>query len=354
MIHPLNAHSHQSVTLGEIARLLDAELIGNAMLLVSRIASIQEAREGDLTFLSNPHYRNQLLTCGASAVIVGKDDRDCTNLVRLVVPDPYSAFRQVALFFSPLLPVKAGISPQAFVHQTAHIEPDVQIDAFAYIGKDAVIASGTRIEAFAAIGDDAKVGKDSRIGPHTLIGHSCILGDRAMIFGGAIIGGDGFGLAPENGEWKKIPQTGRVVIGCDVEIGANTTIDRGTLGDTVIGDGVKLDNLIQVGHNVIIGNHTAIAGCVGIAGSTKIGSHCTIGGAAMIHGHIEICDKVQISAATAITKSIAKPGIYTSLMPFSEHEAWRRNAVKLRHLDLMSEKIKELEQKLLALERKNQ
>ncbi|MDE3208728.1 MAG: UDP-3-O-(3-hydroxymyristoyl)glucosamine N-acyltransferase, partial [Pseudomonadota bacterium] len=350
MIHPLHSPSRLSVTLSELARLLNAELEGDAELKVYRVAPIHEARNGDLTFLSNSHYRSQLASCTASAVIINKLDKDCTSLAKLVVSDSYAAFRQVALYFSPVIPVTPGISPQAYIHPAAKIDAGAQIDAFSYIGQDARVGTGTVIEAFAAIGDGAVVGKDCRIGSHCLIGHYCNIGDRTIINGGAIIGGDGFGLVPEQGEWKKIPQMGRVVIGSDVEIGANTTIDRGTLSDTIIGNGVKLDNLIQIGHNVVIGEHTAIAGCVGIAGSTKIGRHCTIGGAAMIHGHIDICDGAQISAATAITKSIIKPGVYTSIMPFQEHETWRRNAVNLRHLNHMNEKIKDLEQKLMAME----
>ena len=200
-----------------------------------------------------------------------------------------------------------------------------------------------------SIGEGASIGEQTRLYPRVVVYHNCVLGNHVIAHSGAVIGADGFGIAMEEGRWLKIPQIGRVVIGDFVEIGANTTIDRGALDDTVIEEGVKLDNQIQVAHNVRIGAHTAIAGCVGIAGSAHIGRYCRIGGGAIILGHLQIADEVEVSAGTVITKSIREAGVYTATFPFSENHTWRKNAAQLRHLDEMSERIKKLEQQITIL-----
>jgi UDP-3-O-[3-hydroxymyristoyl] glucosamine N-acyltransferase len=221
------------------------------------------------------------------------------------------------------------------------------------IEQDAVIGAGSSIAAGTVIGQGVQIGTNALIYANVTIYPLCVIGSNVILHSGCVIGADGFGLAPEAGKWLKIPQIGRVIIGDDVEVGANTTIDRGALDDTVIHDGVKLDNQIQVAHNVHIGEHTAIAACTGIAGSAHIGAHCTIGGAAMIFGHIEIADKVNISTNTLITKSLPKAGTYTSALPFSEHSEWLKNAVQMRHLDSMAKRLRTLEQQLASMEKKN-
>jgi UDP-3-O-[3-hydroxymyristoyl] glucosamine N-acyltransferase len=220
------------------------------------------------------------------------------------------------------------------------------------IGAGAHIGARTVIGPNCVVGDHARIGDDCLLHANVTLYHRCEVGDRAILHAGCVIGADGFGFAPNDGRWEKIPQIGRVLIGDDVEVGACTTIDRGALEDTVIEEGVKLDNLIQVAHNVTIGAHTAIAACTGIAGSAKIGRHCTIGGAAMIFGHIEIADGTRISTNTLITKSLNKPGTYTSALPFSEHEVWQKNAVHMRNLDKLVERIKQLERRVAELEGK--
>jgi UDP-3-O-[3-hydroxymyristoyl] glucosamine N-acyltransferase len=244
----------------------------------------------------------------------------------------------------------AGVHPGATVAPTAEVDPSASIGAGAFVGEGARVGARSVIETGARVGGGAQIGNDCHLHANAVVYHGCVLGDRVGLHGGVVIGADGFGLAMDEGRWVKIPQVGRTVLGDDVEIGANSTVDRGTLDDTVIEEGVKIDNQVQIGHNCRIGAHTAIAACVGIAGSTRVGRYCRIGGAAMIQGHIEICDDVTISAATAIMKSIRQPGTYTSIYPFQEHREWIRNAAHLRHMDSLAEKIKALEKRLQALE----
>jgi UDP-3-O-[3-hydroxymyristoyl] glucosamine N-acyltransferase len=216
------------------------------------------------------------------------------------------------------------------------------IAEFVSVGAHSVIGEGARIGPGCHIGDDVVIGAGTRLEARVTVYHGCRIGERCIIHSGAVIGADGFGFAPDQGRWIKIPQTGHVLVGDDVEIGANTTIDRGALADTIIGNGVKLDNQIQIGHNVVVGDHTAMAGCVGIAGSAKIGKHCQLGGGAIVLGHLEIADGCQISAMTLITKSIAKPGTYTSVMPFMPHDEWLKNASQVRRLGQIADKLRKL------------
>jgi UDP-3-O-[3-hydroxymyristoyl] glucosamine N-acyltransferase len=244
------------------------------------------------------------------------------------------------------------------MHPGAHVHPRASVDAAACIGPGAVVCAearvgaGTLVDPGAWIGERVVIGSDCRIHANAAVYHDCVIGDRVILHAGAVIGADGFGLAMEAGRWQKIPQIGRVVLGDDVEVGANTTIDRGALDDTVIEEGVKLDNQIQIGHNCRIGAHTAIAGCVGIAGSTRIGRYCRIGGSAMIGGHLEITDNVEIGGATAVAKSILKAGSYTGLFPISKHQDWLKNASHIRHLDALAAQVRELERRLAELEGK--
>jgi len=301
-------------TLAQIASRLGGRVAGDAGTLIRQVGSLESAGPGQISFLSNRKNTAKLTATHATAVILAAENERLTKLPRIVCDNPYAYFARVSQLFNSSRTQPAGVHPSAVVSEKASLGERVSIGAGCVIG------------------DDVTIGDDSCLYPRVVIYPRCFLGKRVVVHAGVVIGADGFGIAPEDGRWVKIPQIGGVRIGDDVEIGANTTIDRGALDDTVIGEGVKLDNQIQIGHNVRIGAHTAIAGCVGIAGSADIGAHCTIGGAAMIHGHIRIADHVHVSAGTLISRSIAKPGTYTGIYPFDEHGAWKRSAAQLRRL----------------------
>ncbi len=341
-----------ALTLAELVDRLGGELLGDGTRTIRQIAPLDRATSDEIGFVAQTKYLAQLATTGAGAVILPPDARDACELPRILTPNPYLYFARVSALLNP------PPHPPVGVHPTATVAPDAQVAVDASVGPGAVIGAGARVGARSVIGpncvlgDGAAIGADCLLHGNVSVYHGCEIGDRAILHSGCVIGSDGFGFAPNDGQWEKIPQIGRVRIGDDVEIGACTTIDRGALEDTVIEDGVKLDNLIQVAHNVTIGAHSAIAACTGIAGSAKIGRHCTIGGAAMIFGHIEIADGTRISTNTLITKSLPRPGTYTSALPFSEHEVWQKNAVHMRNLDKLVQRVKELEKKLKELEAK--
>lgn len=341
----------RSYSLGEIVERFGGELVGDSKILISQVAPLATAQAGHISFLANPKYRRQLQDTKAGAVILAVSERQAITLPRILSDNPYAYFAKVSALLNPPQVEKPGIHPSAVVDETAVIPDSVAVGAFAYVGKGANIGERAVIGAGCYLGDRVEVGCDSLLYPQVVIYHDCVIGQRAILHSGAVIGADGFGIAMEQSRWIKVPQIGRVVIGDDVEIGANTTVDRGALDDTVIEDGVKLDNQIQIAHNVHIGAHTAMAGCVGVAGSARIGRYCTLGGSAMILGHLELADRVNVSAGTLITKSITKPGEYTSVMPFSAHQDWLRNAAHLRRLDKMAEKLSELEKKISEQER---
>lgn len=339
--------------LGEIVGQLGGELVGDADVVIKQVAPLSIAQAEHISFLANPKYRRQLQSCRAGAVIVHVAERDATNLPRILSDNPYAYFAKVsALLNPPSQAVAPGIHSTAVIDKTAIIPGSATVGAFTFIGKGVKIGEHAVIGVGCHLGDGVEIGDDSQLYPQVVIYHDCLIGKRVILHSGSVVGADGFGLAQEDGRWIKVPQIGRVIIGDDVEIGANTTVDRGALDDTVIEDGVKLDNQIQIAHNVHIGAHTAMAGCVGIAGSARIGRHCTVGGGAVILGHLEIADRVNISAGTLITKTITKPGEYTSVMPFSPHQEWLKNAAHLRHLDKLAKKLNELEKKIAELERK--
>ncbi|CAI09549.1 UDP-3-O-[3-hydroxymyristoyl] glucosamine N-acyltransferase (FirA protein) (EC 2.3.1.-) [Aromatoleum aromaticum EbN1] len=330
--------------LDELVERLGGELLGDPATAVRRVATLEQAGEGDLAFLANPKYQSRLAACGASAVILAPAARDLTGLPRIVTADPYIYFARVAQLFNPPEAFVPGVHPAASVASpvpaSVTIAAGASIDVDVELGEHVVIGPGCRI------GRGARIGAGSRLNANVTIYHDCVLGRDCIVHAGAVIGADGFGFARErDGSWVKIPQVGRVVIGDDVEIGANTTIDRGALDDTVISGGVKLDNQIQIGHNVRIGAHTAIAGCVGIAGSTTIGARCMIGGQAGIIGHLEIVDDVVVSAGTLVTKSIRRPGVYTANLPVQGHAEWVKNFAHLRHLDALVDRIRALEER---------
>jgi len=336
-----------SVRLADVVAALGGELYGDGQALVSRLAPLESADAGSLSFLSNPKYAAQLAVTHAACVIVAPALRDAA-LARgaaIVTPDPYLYFARLTQWWA----ARARRAPVPGVHASAVIEPGALVHASASIGPLCYVASGALVGEGAVLGSHVHLGADARIGaytrlaPRVTIGDACVLGERNIVHAGVVIGADGFGFAPNQGAWEKIEQLGAVQIGNDVEIGANTCVDRGALDDTRIEDGVKLDNLIQVGHNVRIGAHSAMAGCVGIAGSAKIGRHCTAGGGAIILGHLELVDHVHITAATVVTRSILKPGQYSGLFPFDDNASWEKNAATLRQLHTLRDRIRALE-----------
>jgi UDP-3-O-[3-hydroxymyristoyl] glucosamine N-acyltransferase len=262
-----------------------------------------------------------------------------------VCDNPYLYFARVSTLLNPQLAVKAGVHKTAVVERGTRIPTSASVGAGAYVGRGVKLGRSVVIGPGCQVGDGVEVGAGSRLHARVTIYSACRLGQRALVHSGTVIGADGFGIARDGDRWHKIPQIGRVVIGDDVEIGANTCIDRGALDDTVIEDGVKLDNLIQIGHNVRIGMHTAIAGCTGIAGSTRIGKHCMIGGAASIVGHLDIADRVIVLAGAVITRSIAKAGTYGG-HPAQDSRSWTHNMARLRHLDALYERLRQVEQQL--------
>ena len=347
----LRSHAAGMYTLNEIVARFGGEVQGEASMRVAQVATLESARADQISFFANPRYRRALEHTRAGAVIVSRATAGFTQLPRIVCEDPYAYFARLSAFFNPPEPHAPGVHANASVHPSAQVHPSAALGPFAAVAAGAVIGARTVLEAGCSVGENARVGEDCRLYANVSVYHDCVIGDRVILHSGAVVGSDGFGIAWESGRWQKIPQIGRVVIGDDVEVGANTTIDRGALDDTVIEEGVKLDNQIQIGHNCRVGAHTAIAGCVGIAGSTRIGRYCRIGGSAMIGGHLEIADHVEIGGATAVAKSLGNAGTYTGLYPVSAHADWLRNAAHIRHLDALVERVRALEKKLAEIER---
>jgi UDP-3-O-[3-hydroxymyristoyl] glucosamine N-acyltransferase len=329
--------------LGEIVSQLGGELVGDPDAQIRRIATLENAGPGDLSFVSNAKYLHQLRDTRAAAVILARGQRGATNLPRILCDDPYVYYARAAQLLNPEGRPAPGIHPQAAVDAGAEVAVSATVGPFCQVGRGARLGERVVLGPGCTIGEDAQIGEDGRLGPSVTVYPRSVIGRRVLIHAGAVIGADGFGIAPEAGKWIKIPQTGRVVIGDDVEIGANTTVDRGALDDTVIEDGVKLDNQIQIGHNVRVGAHTVMAACVGVAGSTRIGKHCAIGGAARIMGHIDIADHVSITATTFVTKSIRSAGTYTAVLPAEPGREWAKTIAHLRGLDRLSKRVRELE-----------
>ncbi len=334
-------------SLADIQAALGGTLHGDPHRRIERIAPLASAGPGDITFLSNPRLRHQLQGSQAGCVIVSPAVADLARQRgdTLETPDPYLYYARLSQWWAArMAPAPSpGVHPTAIVDPQAEVHPSVSIGPLCTIEAGAVLGSGCRLAARVHVGAGAVVGADGRLGVGVVIGSGCSVGDRAILHPGAVIGADGFGFAPAGGAWHKIEQLGSVRIGCDVEVGANTCIDRGALGDTVVGDGVKLDNLVQIGHNVQVGAHTAMAGCVGVAGSAVIGAHCTIGGGAVVLGHLELADGVHVSAATVITRSIREAGHYSGVYPFEDNAAWERNAATLRRLHELRGRVRDLE-----------
>jgi UDP-3-O-[3-hydroxymyristoyl] glucosamine N-acyltransferase len=332
-------------SLGELVERFGGEVAGDPAVRVRKVATLENAGPETISFLANPRYLAQLRSTRASAVIVGESGRGATRLPRIVCSNPLAYFARVSALLNPPPAARAGVHATAVVDASAQVAGDAEIGPCAVLGRRAVIGPGAAVGAGCFIGDSVVIGAGTRLYPNVTVYDDCVIGDRVILHSGVVIGADGFGLALDEGRWVKVPQIGRVVIGNDVEIGANTTIDRGAMDDTVIEEGVKLDNQIQVGHNVRIGAHTAIAACAGIAGSARIGRHCRIGGASGIAGHISIADHVEISTYTLVTKSIGEPGTYSGAYVFEPHRRWLRNAVQLRHLAELADRVRALEKR---------
>lgn len=338
-----------SYSLSEIASKLGGQVLGDGSVRIAQIATLETAGPDQISFLTNSKYRGLLSETRAGAIIVPIEEAETVSIPRIVTDNPYAYFARVSALLNPAPEAGAGI------HPTATIDSSATVDATASLGAHVVVGAGASIAAHCVIGDNCSIGADSMLGertrlyPGVTVYHRCILGSHVIVHSGAVIGADGFGFAMDAGKWLKIQQIGGVLIGDHVEIGANTTIDRGALNDTVIEEGVKLDNQIQVAHNVHIGAHTIISGCVGIAGSAVIGKYCRIGGSAGILGHLQIADDVEIAPFTLIGKSISAPGRYAGIYPFTRNDEWRVNAVHLRHLGDLVKRVKTLEQEIELL-----
>jgi len=329
-----------ALTLAEIVARLGGEAVGEVSAPLTGVATLDSAGPAQIAFLANPRYRARLATTRAGAVILGPGDRDAGSMPRIVTDNPYAYYARTVALFHPERAPTPGIHPSAQVAAGARVAASAEVGPCAVVCAGAEVGEGAVVGAHCFLGEGVRVGAHSRLNPRVTIYHGCTLGARCIVHSGAVIGADGFGMARDAGRWVKIPQVGAVRIGDDVEVGANTTIDRGALDDTVIEDGVKLDNQIQVAHNCRIGAHTVIAGCTGISGSVTIGRDCLIGGGVGIVGHIAICDGVTVSGFTFVTKSITEPGTYTSGMPAMPHGEWLRNAAQLRHLDELARRVK--------------
>jgi UDP-3-O-[3-hydroxymyristoyl] glucosamine N-acyltransferase len=337
-------------SLGEIAALLGGELVADPSVRVTRIGPLDGATPDTISFLSNPRYRSQLTVSHAGCVIVAPAMREAA-VARggaLVINDPYLAYARLSRWWDE----RVRRVPPTGVHPSAVVDASATIAATASIGPSAVVEAGAEvgegavIGALCFVGANARVGAHTRLAPRVTLGERCSIGERGIVHSGVVIGADGFGFAPTEGRWDKIAQLGAVRIGNDVEIGANTCIDRGALGDTVIEDGVKLDNLIQIAHNVRIGEHTVMAGCAAVAGSTTIGPRCTIGGSARVQGHITLVEGVNLSTQTFASRSILKPGHYTGVFPIDDNATWEKNAATLRNLHTLRDRVRALEKSL--------
>jgi UDP-3-O-[3-hydroxymyristoyl] glucosamine N-acyltransferase len=334
----------KSWTLSDIAALVGATVRGgDSSLAIDGLATLKSASASQLSFLANPLYRVALTTTQAGAVLIRPQDAEGYDGCVLLVANPYAAYAQLTHHFDRTPKPSAGIDPQAIVSASAVIDATASICAGAIIVDEVIIGAGSIVEAGAVVGARVQMGKNCRIRANAVIHHDCVLGDRVTIHSGAIIGDDGFGFAPHQGGWFKIAQIGRVILHNDVDIGCNTTVDRGALDDTIIHEGAIIDNQVHIAHNVVIGAHTAIAGCCGISGSTTIGAHCVLAGGVGLVGHIEICDKVHITGMTMITKSITQSGSYSSGTAFDSTDNWKKMAVRLKKLDEMAKRLRELE-----------
>ncbi|HIF50107.1 MAG TPA: UDP-3-O-(3-hydroxymyristoyl)glucosamine N-acyltransferase [Thiotrichaceae bacterium] len=328
-----------AVTLGELSQISGTRLEGDADCEISAVNTLGLAKAGEISFLSNRHYAQQLPQTNASAVILSEDDfKNCpTN--SLVSENPYLAYAKIANYLYPKVKLSDYIDENSIIGSDCKIDKSSYISTNVVIGNNVVIDAGVSIASGCVIEDNVIIGENTRLFANTTLCHSVVLGKNVTIHPGVVIGADGFGMAQENGQWLNIPQIGSVKIGDNVDVGANSSIDRGAIEDTIIASGVKIDNQVQIGHNVIVGEHTAIAGCSAIAGSTIVGKRCMIGGAVAISGHIQIVDDVIITGMSGVANSIKSPGVYSSGIPVTESKIWRRNIIRFKNLDAILKKI---------------
>jgi UDP-3-O-[3-hydroxymyristoyl] glucosamine N-acyltransferase len=331
------------VRLGELAARFGCELRGDPDVVIERVATLQDAGPGALAFLANPRYRRHLAASRASAVVLDAASAAQASSATLVAANPYATYARIAQLLNPSPAFTPGRHPSAVVEPGARVHPSAWIGPHCYVGDGAEVGPRVYLGPGTLVLERARIGADSRCTARVTLCAAVQVGERAILHPGVVIGADGFGHAADRDGYVKVPQLGAVVVGHDVEIGANTTVDRGTIDDTVIGDGVKIDNQVQVGHNCRIGEHTVIAGCVGISGSVTIGRRCMIGGMAGIAGHLEICDDVYLTGKTMVSSTITRPGLYSGKLPFDEARRFRRNAARFQNLDELARRVRRLE-----------
>ena len=350
---------HKLITLGDLANHFGVDLDGDTNLSLTGLAPLDIAQSQQISFFVNPIYRQQALLSKAGVLILNQSDyafvKEAAEYTKsyLISANPYALFARIGQYFEQLkrIPLTAGIHPMSDVHPSAIVPESCSIGPFCSIGAGVILGENVHLISHVKLGLNVQIGSETTIHPMTVIYDHCQIGKRCILHGGVVIGSDGFGFAPDfssqGGEWVKIPQTGRVIIGNDVECGASMTVDRGAMADTIIGDGCKFDNQVQIGHNVKVGAHTVMAGCSGIAGSTEVGSLCVIGGYTNFSGHLKIADRTTVSGGTSITKSIKEPGgHYTSVFPFTSHSQWEKNAAIIRGIDKLRQQIKDLTKKV--------
>ena len=337
--------STRKASIKELAEIVGATVHGDTDVIISGIATLELAKQSELSFFTNRKYHKFLLTTQASIVILHPDDVDSCPTNAILSDDPYLAYAKIATWLTQDEQKKIQIASSAIIAANVTIGKNTNIEAHVVIGEGTKIGNNVRLSAGCVIGDNVNIANGTIIYPNASIYSNVIIGENTIIHSGAVIGSDGFGIANDKGQWFKVPQLGTVIIGDNVEVGANTTIDRGAIEDTVIENGVKLDNLIQIAHNVRIGENTAIAGCVGIAGSSTIGKHCAIGGGSGILGHLTIADHVHITATSLVTKSINESGVYSSGTPLQENAQWHKNFIRFKQLDKMARRLTALEKK---------
>jgi len=331
------------LTLAQLAEQLGVELRGDGNVRISAAAPLQQGRSGALSFLANPRYRRYLKTTKAAAVVLSDQDAAESPVSVLVSDNPYACYARAVQLLYPQAAVPVGVHPAAVVDPDAQIDPEAWIDAGSIIAADVRIGPSVQVGPGCVVGNGVVIGEGSQLVARVTVLAAANIGRRVTLHPGVVIGSDGFGMAQIEGRWTKVPQLGSVRIGDDVDIGANTTVDRGALQDTVIEAGVKIDNQVQVGHNVFIGAHTAIAGCVGISGSTRIGRYCTLAGGVGLVGHVEITDNVHITAMSMVTHSINEAGTYSAGTPLTRNALWRRNAVRIKQLDALARRVSVIE-----------
>lgn len=332
------------LTVAELAEQLGARVVGDLQATIDGVATLSRANANQLTFLANSKYQQQLADCEAGAVLIREEELSSCPVTALVVKDPYLCYAKAVALLYPSHREPGGIHPRAWVDETAKVDASAWLGANVVVEAGATIEAGVQIAAGCVVGRNVAIGSDSQLHANVTLYDGTQVGERCIIHSGAVLGSDGFGFANEQGSWLKIQQVGSVIVGNDVEIGANCAIDRGAIDDTVIEDGVKLDNLIQVAHNVRIGAHTAMAGHSAVAGSTTIGKYCAIGGAVGIVGHLKICDNVTVTAMSLVSKSITQAGVYSSGMPVETNKEWNKRVARIGQLDKLSKRVRQVEQ----------